>query len=89
MTAIGVRALKDNLSQYLRRAKQGERIIVTDRGHPIVVLSPVQERPNAQSAWNLVESGFAQWAGGKPKGASNPPKVRGKATSEVVLEDRR
>ncbi|MCJ7672194.1 MAG: type II toxin-antitoxin system prevent-host-death family antitoxin, partial [Acidimicrobiia bacterium] len=31
---VGVRDLKNNLSRYLDRVKEGEEVIVTDRGRP-------------------------------------------------------
>jgi prevent-host-death family protein len=36
---VGVRDLKNNLSRYLDRVKDGEEVIVTDRGRPIARLS--------------------------------------------------
>jgi antitoxin (DNA-binding transcriptional repressor) of toxin-antitoxin stability system len=32
MKAVGIRELKDRLSEYLRLVKNGEEILVTDRG---------------------------------------------------------
>ncbi len=40
MVAVGIRELKDHLSDYLRRARAGEWIVVTDRGEPVAELSP-------------------------------------------------
>jgi prevent-host-death family protein len=89
MGEVGIKALKDHLSEVLRRARQGERIVVTDRGRPVAVLGPVEEGAEARLAWGLVRAGAATWGGGKPKGSGHPPKVRGKTASEMVLEDRR
>jgi prevent-host-death family protein len=89
MDEVGVKALKDHLSGYLRRARAGERIVVTDRGAAVAVLGPVGEGAEARSAWELVRTGAVSWGGGKPEGSSDPPKVRGKTASEMVLEDRR
>ena len=36
---VGVRDLKNNLSRYLDRVKEGEEVIVTDRGRPVARLS--------------------------------------------------
>ncbi len=41
---VGVRALKAELSAYLRRAASGELITVTERGRPVAILGPVLER---------------------------------------------
>lgn len=38
---VGVRELKQHLSEYLERAAAGEIIRVTDRGRPRAVLGPV------------------------------------------------
>jgi antitoxin (DNA-binding transcriptional repressor) of toxin-antitoxin stability system len=40
MAQIGVRALKAQLSEHLRRAQAGERYLVTDRGIVIATLGP-------------------------------------------------
>jgi antitoxin (DNA-binding transcriptional repressor) of toxin-antitoxin stability system len=40
MAATGIRELKNNLSRYLRRVIQGERILVTDRGRVVAELRP-------------------------------------------------
>lgn len=89
MTQVGVKTLKDQLSRYLRLANGGERIVVTDRGRPIAVLTNIESSDEARQAWDLVGAGLASWDGGKPKGSANPPKVRGKTAAEMVIEDRR
>jgi prevent-host-death family protein len=38
---VGLRELKQNLSEYLHRAERGEVIRVTDRGAPIAQLGPL------------------------------------------------
>lgn len=42
MMTINVAELKAHLSEYLRRARRGERIVVRDRKVPIVELVPVR-----------------------------------------------
>lgn len=37
---VGVRELRQNLSKYLRRVKQGEPLTVTERGHVVARLVP-------------------------------------------------
>jgi prevent-host-death family protein len=39
--AVGVRELKQHLSEYLRRVVAGETVMVTDRGVPVAMLVPV------------------------------------------------
>ena len=38
MRAVGIRELKNRLSEYLRRVREGERILVTDRGEVVAEL---------------------------------------------------
>ncbi len=40
MKQVGIRELKNRLSHYVRRAKAGEEIQVTDRGEPVAELVP-------------------------------------------------
>ncbi len=40
MDRIGVRQLQQNAAAAVRRVRRGERIEVTDRGHPVAVLVP-------------------------------------------------
>ena len=42
MSTVGVKELKNQLTYYLRLTKQGEEIVVTDRGKPIALLQPLQ-----------------------------------------------
>jgi prevent-host-death family protein len=41
--AAGIRELKDNLSEYVRRAEAGERIAVTAHGRTVAMLGPVEK----------------------------------------------
>ncbi len=39
-TTVGVRELRQNLSRYLARVKEGETLTVTERGHEVARLVP-------------------------------------------------
>lgn len=41
---VGIAELRQNLSTYLRRVEQGERLIVTDRNRPVAELGPPATR---------------------------------------------
>ena len=53
MADVGVRELKQRLSEYLDRAERGELVRVTDRGRPKALLGPLPGRAR-------VEEGVAQ-----------------------------
>jgi prevent-host-death family protein len=38
--SVGIAQLRQNLSVYLRRVSQGERLVVTDRNRPVAELGP-------------------------------------------------
>ena len=94
MVQVPTTALREHLGKYLRLARDGEKVVVTERGRPIAVLAGLEkERPgedqDVREAWNLVDAGVANWEGGKPKGSARPVKVQGKTVAEMVIEDRR
>jgi prevent-host-death family protein len=37
---VGIAELRQNLSRYLRRVEQGERLLVTDHNRPVAELGP-------------------------------------------------
>ena len=50
MTSVGVRDLKNRLSEYLRRVRLGESVLVTDRGEVVAELSPPRQEATGSSA---------------------------------------
>lgn len=89
MASVGVKQLRDHLTRYLRKARNGEQVVITDRGEPVAELIPLPPPAAAARAWDLVRQGRAHWGGGKPRGAKRPPKPRRGLVSDAVLEDRR
>lgn len=88
MVRIGVRALKNGLSRYLKSVKQGETIIVTERKKPIAKLSPV--KTGVPLAYEfLIKEGTVSWSGGKPQGAAVSKTGDARELSALVAEDRR
>jgi prevent-host-death family protein len=86
MISVGIRELKAKLSGYVNKVRQGEELVVTDRGKEIARVIPISRERNAVK--RLVESGRADWTGGKPEGIKGI-KAKGKPFSKTVLEDRR
>ena len=52
MRAVGIKTLKDRLSEYIRIAASGETILVTDRDHVVAELGP----PQAGRASNVTDA---------------------------------
>jgi len=47
MERVGVRELRQNLSVYLRRVRNGEALEVTERGQPVARLQPLADPDDA------------------------------------------
>jgi prevent-host-death family protein len=47
---VGARELKTRLGTYLRRVREGNTLLVTDRGEPVAELRPIAAVPNTNAA---------------------------------------
>ena len=89
MNTVGIRELKAHLSRHLRRVRSGARLVITERGHAIATVNPLETAGDVEWAHALVSAGRAQWSGGKPEGLTPPAAIKaGKSVSDAVLEDR-
>jgi antitoxin (DNA-binding transcriptional repressor) of toxin-antitoxin stability system len=88
MTNVGIRELERQLGRYLKRVSAGERLLVTERGKPVAVISAPPASTAERHIEAMLRAGVARWAGGKPRGARRAPRVRGKPVAAAVIEDR-
>ncbi len=93
MGTVGVRELKNGLTRYLRRTKHGEEIIVTERGKPIALLTPIKSAKQARSLEArlaaLAAQGWLTLPTRKPLKRIRAVKIQGGLISRTVIEDRR
>lgn len=85
---VGIRELKNKLSEYMNRVKSGETIIVTEHGRTIGQILPVQPsiRERIQS---MVNGGQADWNGNKlPPYQPQVTNISEKLLSDLIIEDR-
>lgn len=93
-TSVGVRELKDHLSEYLRRVRAGESIVITDRGQPIARLTPGAASEAAvpgamrEKLLRLVAAGKLRWSGERYTPEEPIRAKPGFSLSELILEDR-
>ncbi len=57
---IGVRELRGTVAATLRRARAGERIIVTADGQPVAQLGPVTPDDRGVTLWDLAGAGLIE-----------------------------
>jgi prevent-host-death family protein len=91
MASIGVRELKSRLTYYLRRTKQGEDIIVTERGRPVAILQRLDvatARSRDANLARLADHGVVILPTRKPSRTWKLIAHRGRPVSDTVIEAR-
>ncbi len=95
MKTVGVRELKDRLSEYLRQVRSGEAVLVTDRGEVVAeITSPGQAPVDASLPGGLValaRRGMATLGASGVAGSypALPRSQRRKRTAAELLEQER
>jgi prevent-host-death family protein len=86
VATIGIKELRDTLTQVIRRVEAGERVEVTRDGKPIAVIAPLPDDPLAR----LVAEGRARppLHPFRVPDLSRLPKARGRSASEILIEGR-
>jgi prevent-host-death family protein len=82
---VGIRALKQNASEVLEMVKQGNRVIVTDRGNPIAQITPYKKSKFDE----MVEGGLIIPAAGPLFVPEIPQYVPGLPTIQEMLDEQR
>lgn len=87
MIEVGVRELKNSLSRYLRRVREGETVVVTDRGVPVARIIPGR-MPDLIA--RLMAEGRLTWSGDRFVPPTKVPELGpGPLLSDYIAEDRR
>lgn len=85
---VGIRELKNKLSEYMHRVKSGETIIVTEHGRTIGQILPVQPSIT-ERIQSMVNGGQADWNGNKlPSYQPQVTNISEKLLSDLIIEDR-
>jgi len=85
-SSVGVRELKNSLSSYLAKVKEGEEVVVTDRGTPVARLVPIDDSTDRLA--KLVAAGLAT-PPRRPRRRKLPPPIKVDGTvSDLVAEER-
>jgi prevent-host-death family protein len=94
MKTVGVRELKNRLSEYLRDVRAGQRVLVTDRGEVVAELAPpgqTQEPDVPAALLILARRGLVTL--GAPSDAAKYPALprrrQRKRTAAQLLDDER
>ena len=89
MTRVGIRELRQNLSVYVRRVKDGETLEVTEHGRPVALLGPL---PRSDDPLDRLEreGRIARRATGRLQDLGPPlPPLPGAKPLSVILDELR
>lgn len=92
MINVGIRDLKNKLSTYLDLVRDGETVVVTDRGKPFARIENIEADELTDSLKSLIASGQMRYVG-KPRFIPTPMKLLpgddGKQMVDYIREQRR
>jgi len=94
MKSVGIRELKNRLSEYVREVRSGEAVLITDRGEVVAEIVPPGE-PENEVAVPSVLIALAR-KGILTLGSSNepsaypelPPLLKNRSVTELLSEER-
>jgi prevent-host-death family protein len=93
MGSVGIKELKNRLTYYIRLAKQGEELLVTERGKPVAIIQQLHSAKNVVSLdaklAKLTDRGSATLPTLRPLKNIRRTKLRGAPVSRIILKDRR
>jgi antitoxin (DNA-binding transcriptional repressor) of toxin-antitoxin stability system len=88
MRVVGLKVLKNRLSEYVRLAREGETVLVTDRDRVVAEINPPRpDRGGAVGDALLGEARRKGWIKAPDLVGSGPPPRAPVATLDVVLHE--
>lgn len=85
---VGIREFKAQMGTYMQLVKEGNIVILTERGKPIGQITPLPTSLEERRR-RLIETGFVKWSGRKLKPRKPTIKLRGNKTmADLVIEGR-
>lgn len=90
MHSVGIKVLKNKLSEYVRLAADGETVLVTDRGRVVAELVPPRRAHEGISESEFLARGAREgWLtpASKPRGGPPPQAPGPRMSLEEILRD--
>jgi prevent-host-death family protein len=86
MKTVGLKALKNKLSEYVRVAASGETVVITDRGRAVAEINPARQVPDRYKDHPVLARGIREgWITPAVRGPDWPP--QGKPVPGLTLDD--
>ena len=88
-TRVGARELKTRLGTYLRRVREGQRIVVTERGTPVAELRALRQGDEGRARLlRLQAAGLVSGPTRRSLTPLRPVRRRGPSLAQAIVEDR-
>jgi prevent-host-death family protein len=89
---LGLREANQQFSKAIKAVRAGKQVVLTDRGRPIAVITPIKDKDALGAALEaMVDEGFLKPASRKgptPAPRWRPVKIKGKPLSQTVIDER-
>jgi prevent-host-death family protein len=88
MRSVGLKVLKNKLSEYVRLAERGETVLVTDRNRVVAELVPPQPRQDLSDGDVLARGVREGWlTPARIRGQGPPPRGKPVMTLQELLQE--
>lgn len=89
---MGLREANQQFSKAIKAVKAGKEVVLTERGKPIAVIRPIEREETLEAKLQRLEAeGLLRPAlkrGPMPKPRWKPIRLKGKALSQTISEER-
>jgi prevent-host-death family protein len=89
---LGLREANQHFSKAIRAVRGGKEVVLTDRGRPVAIITPVKQASTVETALKtMADEGLITLpsrGGLTPASRWKPVSVKGKPLSHTILDDR-
>lgn len=89
MIKVGLREANMHFSKYVKLVRQGQEVVVTERGAPIAVIKPLTREGGPEQRVRLLEEqGVLKRPSRSAIPAGSPVAIKGRSIADTVSEER-
>jgi len=87
---LGLREANQHFSKAIKAVRAGKKVVLTERGQPIAVITPIKEAPAPEAALKrMADEGLVTLPTcNGPLPRFQPVRVSGKPVSQSIIDDR-
>ena len=89
MIKVGLREANMHFSKYVKLVRQGQEVVVTERGTPIAVIKPLAREGGPEQRVRLLEEqGVLKRSSRSAIPSGSPIAIKGRSIADTVSEER-